>query len=88
MQLKSSVFAFFYISPLILIFFLKIIKQQHYICIHIDIKSDEKFYDALKKVSNCFDNIFLAEKREDVIYTHFSMIKVSEFLKTLDFYSL
>ena len=53
------------------------IKKQHSICIHIDIKSDQKFYDALEKISNCFDNIFLAKKREDVIYTHFSMIKVS-----------
>ena len=53
------------------------IEKQHSICIHIDIKSDQKFYDALEKISNCFDNIFLAKKREDVIYTHFSMIKVS-----------
>ena len=56
-------------------------RKKHLICIHIDIKSDQKFYDALEKISNCFDNIFLAKKREDVIYTHFSMIKVS-FSKT------
>ena len=62
-------------------------QKQHSICIHIDIKSDQKFYDALEKISNCFDNIFLAKKREDVIYTHFSMIKVS-FSKTWPFNSV
>ena len=57
---------------------------QHSICIHIDIKAEQKFYEALEKISNCFDNVFLAKKREDVIYTHFSMIKVSSLILYLE----
>ena len=49
--------------------------SKHSICIHIDSKADPEFYDAMKFIANCFGNIFLAKKREDVVYTHFTMIK-------------
>ena len=46
-------------------------------------KADEKFLEALEKIAGCFENVFLSKKRENVIYTHFSMIQVMK----LDFIS-
>ena len=51
-------------------------KLKHLICIHVDKKAEEKFFDALQNLSSCFSNIFLAKKREDVIYGHYSRLQV------------
>ena len=52
-------------------------RSKNSICIHVDSKADANFLNALEKLANCFDNVFLAKKREDVIYTSFSMIQVN-----------
>ena len=54
-----------------------IMRSKNSICIHVDSKADAIFFNALEKLANCFDNVFLAKKREDVIYTSFSMIQVN-----------
>ena len=53
-----------------------IISFKNLICIHVDLKADERFLNALEELANCFGNVFLATKRENVIYTHISMIQV------------
>ena len=55
---------------------MKIYRQKHTICIHIDKKANKLFYKALESISNCFDNIILVKKREDVIYAHFTRLQV------------
>ena len=39
-------------------------------------KKIERFLNSLEGLANCFGNVFLATRRENVIYTHFSMIQV------------
>ena len=46
------------------------------ICLHIDKKAEKKFFDAMQNLTSCFSNIFLAKKREDVIYGHYSRLQV------------
>ena len=43
-----------------LIFKRRKIVLQHSICIHIDLKADPEFYNTLKFIADCFDNVFLA----------------------------
>ena len=51
-------------------------KFKHFICIHVDKKAEKKFFDALGNLTSCFSNVFLAKKREDVIYGHYSRLQV------------
>lgn len=51
-------------------------KLKHMICLHIDKKAEKKFFDAMQNLTSCFSNIFLAKKREDVIYGHYSRLQV------------
>ena len=50
-------------------------RPQNVYCIHIDKKADFLVYDALKRVADCFPNVFLAKKREDVVYATYSMLQ-------------
>ncbi|XP_076813405.1 beta-1,3-galactosyl-O-glycosyl-glycoprotein beta-1,6-N-acetylglucosaminyltransferase-like [Clavelina lepadiformis] len=43
-------------------------------CIHIDLKSTSMF-EAVKETASCFSNVFLATKREDVVYAGFSRLQ-------------
>ena len=52
------------------------ISIKHTICIHVDKKAQERFFEALESISKCFDNILLSVKREDVIYSHFTRLQV------------
>ena len=56
------------------------ISIKHTICIHVDKKAEERFFEALESISKCFDNILLSVKREDVIYSHFTRLQVRFFV--------
>ncbi|XP_076814964.1 N-acetyllactosaminide beta-1,6-N-acetylglucosaminyl-transferase-like [Clavelina lepadiformis] len=47
---------------------------QNVYCIHIDLKSTSMF-EAVKEIASCFANVFLATKREDVVYAGFSRLQ-------------
>ncbi|CAK8681206.1 unnamed protein product [Clavelina lepadiformis] len=44
---------------------------QNVYCIHIDLKSTSMF-EAVKETASCFSNVFLATKREDVVYAGYN----------------
>ena len=44
-------------------------------CIHVDKKSASVFYNALKDIASCLPNVFLASKREDVVYASYSRLQ-------------
>jgi hypothetical protein len=49
--------------------FLKAIyRPQNIYCIHIDTKSDREVYEAVKSIIDCFENVFIATKLENVVY--------------------
>ena len=58
------------------VIYMLVTKFKHLICIHVDKKAEQKFFDALQNLTSCFSNIFLAKKREDVIYGHYSRLQV------------
>jgi len=48
---------------------LRTIYRPHNVyCIHIDAKAPDAFFDAFNKVSSCLPNVFLAKKREEVLW--------------------
>ncbi|XP_042318517.1 beta-1,3-galactosyl-O-glycosyl-glycoprotein beta-1,6-N-acetylglucosaminyltransferase 7-like isoform X2 [Sceloporus undulatus] len=48
---------------------------QNIYCIHIDEKSPEDYKMAVETLVNCFGNIFIASKRETVVYGGFSRLQ-------------
>lgn len=52
-----------------------IYRPQNQYCIHVDAKSTDEFYATLSTLADCFDNVFLASKRVDVIYAHYSRLQ-------------
>ncbi|KAM9313256.1 beta-1,3-galactosyl-O-glycosyl-glycoprotein beta-1,6-N-acetylglucosaminyltransferase 3-like [Gastrophryne carolinensis] len=41
---------------------------QNIYCVHIDKKSPEEFKDAVRSITSCFDNVFVASKLVRVVY--------------------
>ncbi len=55
---------------------LRVIYQpQNIYCLHLDGYSSDILYIAARSLVRCFDNVFLASKREKVIYASFSRLK-------------
>ncbi|XP_062976662.1 beta-1,3-galactosyl-O-glycosyl-glycoprotein beta-1,6-N-acetylglucosaminyltransferase 7-like [Elgaria multicarinata webbii] len=48
---------------------------QNVYCIHIDEKSSKDYKVAVQTLVNCFENIFIASKRESVVYAGFSRLQ-------------
>ncbi|XP_075710992.1 beta-1,3-galactosyl-O-glycosyl-glycoprotein beta-1,6-N-acetylglucosaminyltransferase 4 [Rhinoderma darwinii] len=44
-------------------------------CIHYDQKSPSNFKKAMINIANCFPNVFIASKRETIIYAHISRLQ-------------
>ena len=56
--------------------FLKLIyRPQNVYCIHIDYKSSFEIHKAIQSIVQCFDNVFISSRLEDVIYAGFSRLK-------------
>ena len=55
---------------------LRVIYQpQNIYCLHLDAYSSDVLFIAAQSLVRCFDNVFLASKREKVIYASFSRLK-------------
>ncbi|XP_052069225.1 beta-1,3-galactosyl-O-glycosyl-glycoprotein beta-1,6-N-acetylglucosaminyltransferase-like [Mytilus californianus] len=52
-----------------------IYRLQNFYCIHIDKSSSEVLHNALRKIANCLNNVFIVSKTEDVIYNHVSRLR-------------
>ncbi|CAG5083631.1 Oidioi.mRNA.OKI2018_I69.PAR.g10424.t1.cds [Oikopleura dioica] len=50
-------------------------RPQNVYCLHVDKKSPSAFYNALKDIASCLPNVFLAKKREDVVYASYSRLQ-------------
>ena len=50
-------------------------RPQNYYCFHIDSKSTESFKQSIKSISNCFDNVFVSNKSEDIVWGSFSILQ-------------
>ncbi|XP_066448595.1 beta-1,3-galactosyl-O-glycosyl-glycoprotein beta-1,6-N-acetylglucosaminyltransferase 3-like [Eleutherodactylus coqui] len=48
---------------------------QNVYCIHVDMKSSETFFEAVKAISSCLPNVFVASKRELVVYASWSRVQ-------------
>ncbi|XP_072272897.1 beta-1,3-galactosyl-O-glycosyl-glycoprotein beta-1,6-N-acetylglucosaminyltransferase 3-like [Pyxicephalus adspersus] len=44
-------------------------------CVHVDRKSSEKFKEAVKAITSCFHNVFVASKLEKVVYASWSRVQ-------------
>lgn len=56
-------------------FLMTVYHPNNIYCIHVDTKSKQEIYDAVKSIATCFDNVFLTTKRESVIWEGFSLLK-------------
>ncbi|XP_075022680.1 putative beta-1,3-galactosyl-O-glycosyl-glycoprotein beta-1,6-N-acetylglucosaminyltransferase 7 isoform X2 [Calonectris borealis] len=48
---------------------------QNIYCIHVDEKSPKDYKAAVQNIVNCFENIFISSKRENVVYAGFSRLQ-------------
>ncbi|XP_072028307.1 LOW QUALITY PROTEIN: N-acetyllactosaminide beta-1,6-N-acetylglucosaminyl-transferase-like [Amphiura filiformis] len=51
-----------------------IYQPQNVYCIHIDKKSPPQFHKAIRTLSQCFDNVFIASKLEDARWGSYSLL--------------
>lgn len=56
-------------------FIRSIYQSQNVYCIHIDTKSKQEFRDAIHSITECFDNIFITTKAENILYGGFSRLQ-------------
>lgn len=55
---------------------LSLIYRPHNIyCIHVDKKSSARFYETIKSIVNCYENVFIATELERIVYAGFSRLK-------------
>ncbi|XP_053400630.1 N-acetyllactosaminide beta-1,6-N-acetylglucosaminyl-transferase-like [Mercenaria mercenaria] len=52
-----------------------IYRPQNIYCIHVDSKTDEKIYKAMSRIANCFQNVFLSNKRVNVTWGEISVLE-------------
>jgi hypothetical protein len=50
-------------------------RPQNVYCIHIDSKSSKTFHQAVKSITDCFDNVFIATELEHIVYAGFNRLK-------------
>lgn len=52
-----------------------IYRPQNVYCIHVDLKSSQQFYSAVRSITDCFKNVFISTQLERVVYAGFSRLK-------------
>ncbi|XP_071130399.1 beta-1,3-galactosyl-O-glycosyl-glycoprotein beta-1,6-N-acetylglucosaminyltransferase-like [Mytilus edulis] len=52
-----------------------IYRPQNLYCIHADASSPDSLHRALAGIADCFGNVFIVSKKEDIIYNHMSRLK-------------
>ncbi|NP_001088259.1 uncharacterized protein LOC495090 [Xenopus laevis] len=48
---------------------------QNYYCIHVDKKSSLSFLNAVKAITSCFENVFIASQLESVVYASWTRVQ-------------
>ncbi|KAK6192414.1 hypothetical protein SNE40_003883 [Patella caerulea] len=48
---------------------------QNVYCIHVDNKSSDHFKNAVKSITNCFPNVFIASKLETIVYASITRLQ-------------
>ena len=48
---------------------------QNVYCIHVDLKSPPSFTEAVEAIISCFPNVFMASKRESIVYASWSRVQ-------------
>ena len=55
---------------------LRTIYRPHNVyCIYVDKKAENETFDVMKKISLCFDNIFIIENRINIVYSSINLIE-------------
>lgn len=54
-----------------------IYRPQNVYCIHIDAKASYSFHAAVTAIAQCFDNVFVATRRQRIVYAGFSRLQVN-----------
>ena len=52
-----------------------IYRPQNFYCIHVDSKSTIEFRKAIESISNCFENVNIASKSENIVWGSFSILQ-------------
>ena len=52
-----------------------IYRPQNVYCVHIDAKSPSALHAAIKRITECFQNVFIASKLETIIYAGFARLQ-------------
>lgn len=52
-----------------------IYRPQHSYCIHVDRKSSPDLINAVAKITECFENVFIATKLENIVYAGFTRLR-------------
>ena len=56
--------------------FLRSIYRPHNVyCVHVDVKSSVTFKQAVASIVDCFENVFVTDKLESVVYAGFTRLK-------------
>ena len=50
-------------------------RPQNIYCFHIDSKSTDSFKKAVRSITNCFDNVFITEKSQKIVWGSFSILQ-------------
>jgi len=56
-----------------------IYRPQNVYCIHVDAKTSWTFHSAVASIARCLDNVFVATRRQFVVYAGFSRLQVRRF---------
>jgi Core-2/I-Branching enzyme len=54
-----------------------IYRPQNVYCIHVDAKASWTFHAAVEAIAKCFDNVFVATRRQRIVYAGFSRLQVN-----------
>ncbi|XP_078488323.1 beta-1,3-galactosyl-O-glycosyl-glycoprotein beta-1,6-N-acetylglucosaminyltransferase 3-like [Ciona intestinalis] len=52
-----------------------IYRPQNIYCVHVDRKSSQEFQASVRKISGCFQNVFVPSNLTEVHYTHWSRVQ-------------
>ena len=48
---------------------------QNVYCVHVDKKSPSEFFEKVRKLIECFPNVFVSSKLSEVHYSHWSRVQ-------------
>ncbi|BFZ13715.1 hypothetical protein BsWGS_16754 [Bradybaena similaris] len=52
-----------------------IYRPQNYYCLHVDKSSSHTFFRAVSAIADCFPNVFLVDKRIDIVWGEYSVLE-------------